>query len=261
MKQTTLVVSLLIGALIACLTYSSAFAENSLILTATASSVYNNSASYDAAKAVDGNISTYWAGAVKQASWWIMVDAGKVTYISKIILKWTATSYMPTIYSIQTSSDGTAWEDVYTNIAGKYSQTGEVRSINRKAKYVKLVITQMPTPYCPRLKEFEAYETVPVPHVMRFQGSLEDIGGLPLEGAFALTFGIYDVAAGSTSLWEETLQNVYIEEGSLDVELGTVTPLDLPFDKQYWLGVKVGSDSEMAPRFKLVTVPYSFKAE
>ena len=81
-----------------------------------------------------------------------------------------------------------------------------------------------------------------------------------LEGDETLTFRFYDIETGGTALWEET-QTVTIERGLLDAELGSVTPLALPFAEQYWLGVEVGTDGEMEPRFKLTSVPYALASD
>lgn len=99
-----------------------------------------------------------------------------------------------------------------------------------------------------------------IPRLMRFQGMLKDAGGAPLDGAYDLTFRLYEDELAGAPIWEEVQQNINIDDGLLDVELGSVTALELPFDRQYWLGVEVESDGEMVPRFKLTTVPYSFKA-
>jgi hypothetical protein len=70
---------------------------------------------------------------------------------------------------------------------------------------------------------------------------------------------LYDSDIEEVSLWKE-IQDVYVEDGILDVELGINEPINLPFDKQYWLGVEVESDGEMSPRFRLKSVPYSFRS-
>lgn len=100
-----------------------------------------------------------------------------------------------------------------------------------------------------------------IPKIIRFQGKIGDADEVPLDGAFTLTFRLYDAETGGTPIWKEVQGNVNIEDGLLDVELGSVTQLNLAFDKQYWLGVEVGSDGEMFPRFKLTTVPYSFRSK
>ena len=100
-----------------------------------------------------------------------------------------------------------------------------------------------------------------VPHLMRFHGNLGDADGQPLAGIFTLSFRIYDSETGGTPLWTEQQENIDIEKGFLDVVLGSVTSLDLSFDKQCWLSVEVESDGEMTPRFMLTTVPYSYTSE
>ncbi|MBD3422449.1 MAG: hypothetical protein GF398_20230, partial [Chitinivibrionales bacterium] len=49
--------------------------------------------------------------------------------------------------------------------------------------------------------------------------------------------------------------------GIITTTLGSTTPLSLPFDKQYWLGIKVGSENELAPRMKLSSTAYSMRAD
>jgi hypothetical protein len=99
-----------------------------------------------------------------------------------------------------------------------------------------------------------------IPPYIRFQARLAGTQGVPLDGSFNITFRLYDTDIGGQPLWEEA-QDVYVEEGILDVELGLATELNLPFDRQYWLGVEVESDGEMSPRFKLATVPYAFRSK
>ncbi len=101
----------------------------------------------------------------------------------------------------------------------------------------------------------------PIPSIIGFQGTLKDSSGTVLDGTFTATFRIYDAETSGTPLWEETHAGLNIEEGLLDVELGSITELDLPFDKQYWLGVEIAQDGEMTPRFRLKSVPYAIKAK
>jgi hypothetical protein len=98
-----------------------------------------------------------------------------------------------------------------------------------------------------------------MPQTIRFQANLQDYNADPLEGTFAMDFRLYDTDIGGTPLWQEIQPSVLIEAGFLDVKLGSVTAFNLPFDKQYWLGVEIESDGEMTPRFELTTVPYTFK--
>ena len=99
-----------------------------------------------------------------------------------------------------------------------------------------------------------------VPQRINYQGRLLDSSGKPVtDGSYSITFRIYNVSTGGSSLWNET-QSVTTEDGLFNVILGSVSSITLPFDQDYWVGIKVGADSEMTPRHKLVTAPYSFRA-
>ena len=142
-----------------------------------------------------------------------------------------------------------------------YTVHGEVKEINRQTRYIRLYIKGVRESSFTAIKEFEAYIETDIPHVIRFQGNLGDSEGLPLDGLCTLTFRLYDEETAGTSLWEEIQENITIEDGLLDVKLGSVTPIELSFDKQYWLSVQAEGDDEMMPRFELTSVPYSFISE
>lgn len=105
---------------------------------------------------------------------------------------------------------------------------------------------------------FSAYAAVP--QTINYQGYLTDIAGNPINGNVTMTFKIYNIQSGGTALWTET-QTVAASNGIYNVILGSVNIVNLVFDTQYWLGITVGADAEMAPRQKLTSVPYSFRAE
>lgn len=232
--------------------------DNLTVISATASSSYSTYYSPD--KAIDDNVSTYWIGASNARPWWIKFDTGEIQEINKITMFWYSTSYTPTSYDIQVSSDGVNWENVYTATKGTGDTNGETREINRQARFIRLYIATVPSSY-PILKEFSSWLTINVPHLIRFQGALGNSTGMPLDGTFTLTFKLYDVQTGGIPIWEEIQQNITIENGALDVELGSVTPINLSFAKQYWLGVTINTDGEMIPRFKLTSSPYAFTSE
>lgn len=441
MKKSIFII--LIAVLLVSLTHHLAIADEKISpLTATASSYYYRG--YEASYAVDENLNTKWIGKYNQDTWWIKFDTGKVHSISKVVTYWYKYGYAAGRYDILISSDDTNWIIVHKDIKGVYGPNGDVRKINRDARYIMFEIYSTQGPPMPAIEEFEAYKSAGssnqppiaqasanpasgvapltvqfkgdgssdpdgtvvsynwtfgdgqssnaqnpthtynnpgtygatltvtdndgatdtdsvtitvnelanqsptakitadktsgdaplevhftgdtssdsdgtvvlyywdfgdgetsnaenpihvyqnpgtyvatltvtdddgatddasvtivvgepssggVPHLMRFQGNLGDADEQPLNGIFTLTFRIYDAETGGTPLWEEVQENIDIEKGFLDILLGSVTSLDLPFDKQYWLGVEVESDGEMTPRFKLTTVPYSFTSE
>ena len=96
-----------------------------------------------------------------------------------------------------------------------------------------------------------------VPGFISYQGILKDADGIMIsDGSYSLTFKIYDSESGGTELWTET-QSVTITDGLFNVELGSTTELDLAFDSQYWLGITINSGTELTPRTKLMSAPYS----
>jgi N-acetylneuraminic acid mutarotase len=74
-----------------------------------------------------------------------------------------------------------------------------------------------------------------------------------------LTFRIYDVATGGSALWTETV-SVTMDSKRFNVILGSSTPLAIPFDDQHWIGITIGTGSELTPRIQLTSSPYSLRA-
>ena len=100
-----------------------------------------------------------------------------------------------------------------------------------------------------------------VPQMINYQGLLSDASGTALNGSYSIEFKIYDSPTGGTVLWSET-QTVIVVDGLFDVLLGSVTPIPYSvFDgADKYLSLKVGSDSEMTPRKRLVSIGYSLRA-
>jgi len=99
-----------------------------------------------------------------------------------------------------------------------------------------------------------------------YQGRLADSGGNPLTGKYNLEFRIYDVPTGGTPLWTEMWTGanaVDVSDGLFNVMLGsidnTLASAIEGYDELY-LGITVGTDSEMEPRVQLGSVPFSMQA-
>lgn len=96
-----------------------------------------------------------------------------------------------------------------------------------------------------------------IPGTINFQGVLKDASGnVVANGDYNLTFRIYDTESGGTALWTET-KLITVTDGIFSTQLGSVNPINLPFDVAYWVSVAVGSDPEMSPRTPFNSVPYS----
>lgn len=106
------------------------------------------------------------------------------------------------------------------------------------------------------------------PTLIPFQGRLTDQQGVPYTNAqYSVTFNIYDVPAGSSSLWTERHEKVGVVNGMINVFLGSITPLpgSVDFSKTCYLGITIDSDHnpnsydpEMVPR-QLIIAPHYAK--
>ncbi len=99
-----------------------------------------------------------------------------------------------------------------------------------------------------------------VPQTLGYQGVLTDATNTPLaDGNYDLTFALYNVSTGGIALWTET-QTVQILTGVFSVALGSSTVLNLAFDTAYWLGIAVGTETELDPRVALTASPHSLNS-
>jgi hypothetical protein len=103
-----------------------------------------------------------------------------------------------------------------------------------------------------------------IPRTISFQGVLADAAGTLIpDGPQDLTISIYDVATGGTPLFSET-QRVTVVRGVFNAIIGATDPAGIPaaiaFDMPYYLGVRVGSGTELAPRTPFTSVPYALNA-
>jgi len=96
-----------------------------------------------------------------------------------------------------------------------------------------------------------------IPQTLNLHGKLTDDDGDILSGNYNMTFNIYDVSTGGSSLWNATNQTISV--GSDGIYHFILTGVNLTFAEQYYLGITVRSDSEMTPRINLTSTPYSFR--
>lgn len=99
-----------------------------------------------------------------------------------------------------------------------------------------------------------------------YQGRLADSAGNPLTGYYNLEFRIYDVPSGGTPLWEEFWtggNSVQVSDGLFNVMLGSINNTlasAIEGHDELYLGITVGTDSEMVPRVQLGSVPFAMYA-
>ena len=96
-----------------------------------------------------------------------------------------------------------------------------------------------------------------VPQTLSYQGMLTDALGNPVAtGNVQLSCRLYDAPVSGNLLWSET-QQVAVTKGLFDTVLGSGTPLNLPFDIQYWLGLAVDRHGGWTMKHKMFEHPSS----
>ena len=102
---------------------------------------------------------------------------------------------------------------------------------------------------------------------INFQGRLvNNTTGLNVSnGSYSVVFTLYNNpnAGQGTALWTET-QNVTTTDGIFRVALGSVTAIPANFNFNWdglYLGIKVGTDTEMTPRIQMASVPFAFNSQ
>ena len=99
-----------------------------------------------------------------------------------------------------------------------------------------------------------------VPHTIHYQGYLKDTTtGAPVSTATSVRFSLYSSNPGRNNpVWSES-RSVTPVNGIYSIQLGSTTPITSPFDVPYYLGITVGTDSEMALQ-PLSSTAYAFRA-
>jgi len=99
-----------------------------------------------------------------------------------------------------------------------------------------------------------------------YQGRLADKNGAPLTQTVNMIFRLYAATSGGSPLWEEQwtgANSVQVSDGLFNVMLGSVNPIPLNViasNTNLFLGITVGTDSEMSPRVQLGSVPFATQA-
>lgn len=95
------------------------------------------------------------------------------------------------------------------------------------------------------------------PELTRYQARLADDAGFPLSGNHSLIFRIFDAETNGAELWNESWV-VTIEDGALDVLLGSNTPLPSSVfgSADRWLELSLNGEV-LQPRERFGSVPYA----
>lgn len=97
-----------------------------------------------------------------------------------------------------------------------------------------------------------------------YQGRLLDSNGLPVDDSgLSMTFRLYDTDTGGVPVWSEGHISVPVQDGLFHVLLGSIEPIPVALladSGTLWLGVQIGTDTEMVPREQIASVPYAIVA-
>ncbi len=106
-----------------------------------------------------------------------------------------------------------------------------------------------------------------VPHLINYQGRLTDTGGAPVtDGEYVVTFAIWSDSTSTSSPDREWISpncTLLVVNGLFNWQLGSrenLPPWTMTNYVDLWLGIQVGSDPEIAPRTRLCSAPYAYKA-
>lgn len=100
--------------------------------------------------------------------------------------------------------------------------------------------------------------TADAPSVIPYQGRLTDASGQPVQATLPMTFALYAVPQGGSADWIEAHPAITVTDGLFTAYLGDIVPLSAQvLNGNAYLGLTVGSDSEMTPRQRLGSVPYA----
>lgn len=103
-------------------------------------------------------------------------------------------------------------------------------------------------------------------NTISYQGQLTDSAGNPLNGTYNMVFKLYTASSGGTALWTEPWTGgnaVDVTDGLFHVLLGSLNntlSTVVASNNQLYLGITVGTDSEMLPRVQLGSTPFAFQA-
>ncbi|MFM8362673.1 MAG: tail fiber protein [Haliscomenobacter sp.] len=96
---------------------------------------------------------------------------------------------------------------------------------------------------------------------LSIQGTLKNGDGTAVaDGRYNMTFRLYTASSGGTAVWMETQPNVSVRAGVYSAQLGTVTPINITFTENLFLGTTVGTGAELVPRTRLTSSPYALYA-
>lgn len=102
-----------------------------------------------------------------------------------------------------------------------------------------------------------------VPQKITYQGVLSDANGVTVnDGGYTASFSLYTTATRGSAVWEES-HEVQVQNGLFSVELGGQKDLATALENgpELFLGITIGSGTELRPRQPVTSVPFALSAQ
>ncbi|XP_078683129.1 uncharacterized protein LOC144917204 isoform X3 [Branchiostoma floridae x Branchiostoma belcheri] len=144
--------------------------DSSWVVDSTGTPWVDNGVTYDVAKALDGNTSTYWNvidTGQNHNNWYIVLDIAAPQTLTRIAVNsYGDTTHDIAAFKLQSSQVGSpySWEDVVSvdNVQGGTDQRQEFGGFQGTARYWRFVVTRTHEGWQPYLTELNLYSISPV---------------------------------------------------------------------------------------------------
>lgn len=90
-----------------------------------------------------------------------------------------------------------------------------------------------------------------VPRIVYDAAAVDAAGAALPDGVYRATFRVYADPVGGKPAWSETIDGLTVEAGRLRVELGRLSPLDLDWQRAWYVSMELGPNGERSPRTQL----------
>ncbi|WP_327290273.1 galactose-binding domain-containing protein [Streptomyces sp. NBC_01198] len=181
----------------------------------------NESATFPASNATDGDITTRWSSGFSDPQW-VQVDLGQNYDLTHATLTWEAAA--ASAYQLQTSTNGTTWTTVYTN--NNSPADLQDTNLSATARYVRVYATSRASQYGDSLYELALY------------GTPSSGGGDPGGGTATL------LSQGKTATASSSENASFTASNAVDGNTGT--RWSSAFSDPQWLQVDLGASHSIS---------------
>ncbi|MPZ81566.1 MAG: family 16 glycosylhydrolase [Actinophytocola sp.] len=195
----------------------------------------SESAAFPGSSAVDGDAGTRWSSQFADPQW-IQVDLGSSATVEEVRLNWEAA--YARAFTVQISSNATAWSTVYTTSAGAGGD--QTLAIAGTGRYVRLQLTARATQYGYSLWEFQVYgnggSVEPGPDGLLSYGKPATASTFQDDGACRACTPAKATDLDPATRWATSATTGWVDPGWITVDLGataTVSEVVLQWDPAF----------------------------